>query len=351
MPGRNLRTFAWLSICLMLAGPTLLAQRAPLPAPVSNNSVTSAKTGKHDGWYSFMGIGPKKTWDAITNAAYVFDLDTGKWSELRPVPGPAGRIGASAVEIRGQILLLGGYTVDRQGEEITVSDVSVYEPAGHRWYRGTDLPVAVHDAVAGVYRDRYLYVIGGRSKQDAVANVQLYDVEKNKWQQATPMPGTPVFGHAGGVVDDTIVYVDGVQKGSAGNSYEASDACWMGKIDRKDASKIQWTHLPEHPGAARYRIGAGVSAKEHKIFFSGGSDVAYDYNGIGYDGHPAEPSGVTFAFDTRKGEWETVNDDTPDPTMDLRGLLVAREGLVILGGMEKRQQVTANVRVIPRKSK
>jgi hypothetical protein len=52
----------------------------------------------------------------------------------------------------------------------------------------------------------------------------------------------------------------------------------------------------------------------------------------------------------RKGEWETVNDDTPDPTMDLRGLLVAREGLVVLGGMEKGQQVTANVKVIPRKS-
>jgi hypothetical protein len=154
MPGRNPRTFAWLSTGLMLAGSTLLGQRAPLPEPVSNNAVTSAKSGKHDGWYSFMGIGPKKTWDAITNAAYAFDVETGKWSELRSVPGPAGRIGASAVEVRGQILLLGGYTVDRQGEEITVSDVSVYEPARHRWYRGTDLPVAVHDAAVGVYRNR-----------------------------------------------------------------------------------------------------------------------------------------------------------------------------------------------------
>ena len=35
---------------------------------------------------------------------------------------------------------------------------------------------------------------------------------------------------------------------------------------------------------------------------------------------------------------------------NLRGLLVAHEGLVILGGMEKGQQVTANVKVIPRKS-
>lgn len=347
---RNLRNVILLVICLMVAMPPLLAQRAPLPAAVSNNAVASAKTGKHEGWYSFMGIGPKKTWDAITNAAFVFDVDTGKWSELRPVPGPAGRIGASAVEVRGQILLLGGYTVDRQGEEITVSDVSVYEPTGHKWYRGTDLPVAVHDAVVGVYRDRYLYVIGGSSKQGAVPNVQVYDVEKNKWQQGTPMPGTPVFGHAGGVVDDAIVYVDGVHKGAVGNSYEALDDCWIGKIDHKDASKIQWARLPEHPGGARYRIGAGVSEKDHKIFFSGGSDVAYDYTGVGYDGRAAEPSGVTFAYDLRKGQWETVNDDTPDPTMDLRGLLVTHDGLVLLGGMEKGQQITADVKVIPRKS-
>ena len=98
-----------------------------------------------------------------------------------------------------------------------------------------------------------------------------------------------------------------------------------------------------------FRIGAGASEKEHKIYFSGGSDSVYDYNGIGYDGHPAEPSPVTFAFDVHSGQWETVNEDTSDATMDLRGLLVAREGLVLLGGMEKGQQVSAVVKVVHRK--
>ncbi|MGC2196053.1 MAG: kelch repeat-containing protein [Terriglobales bacterium] len=328
--------------------PAAFAQLAPLPVPVSDNAVASAKAGKHEGLYSFMGIGAKKTWDSITNRAFVLDLNAGKWSELRPVPGPAGRIGASAISARGQILLLGGYTVDGHGGEITVSDVSVYEPAGQRWYRGTDLPVAVHDAVVGVYRDRYLYVVGGGSRRDAVSNVQVYDIEKDKWQPATAIPGAAVFGHAGGVLDDTIVYVDGVHRNAEG-SYVASDECWIGKIDHKDIAKIQWTKLPEHPGTARYRIAAGASEKEHKIYFSGGSDTPYNYNGIGYDGHPAEPSAVTFAFDARSGQWQTVNEDTPDPTMDHRGLLVTREGLVLVGGMEKGQQVTDNLKVIPRK--
>ncbi len=336
--------------CLAPATPPAFAQLAPLPAPVSGNAVASAKTGKHEGIYSFMGIGAKKTWDSITNRAFALDLSTGKWSELRPVPGPAGRIGASAIGARGQVVLLGGYTVDGRGGEITVSDVSVYEPARQVWYRGTDLPVPVHDAVVGVYRDRYLYVIGGESRQGVVSNVQVYDIAKDKWQSATATPGSPVFGHAGGVLDDTIVYVDGVHRNAEGTqSYVASDECWVGKIDHKDITKIQWTKLPEHPGTARYRTAAGVAEKEHKIYFSGGSDNPYDYNGIGYDGHPAEPSPFTFAFDVRSGQWQTVNEDTPDPTMDHRGLLVTREGLVLVGGMEKGQQVSANVKVIPRK--
>src|SRR5215472_13066235 len=91
----------------------------PLPAPVSNNAVATGRVGKHEQLYSFMGMGPKKTWDAITNDAYAFDLGSKKWAKLHPVPGPAGRVGASAVEARGEVFLLGGYTVDGRGDELT----------------------------------------------------------------------------------------------------------------------------------------------------------------------------------------------------------------------------------------
>jgi len=37
--------------------------------------------------------------------------------------------------------------------------------------------------------------------------------------------------------------------------------------------------------------------------------------------------------------------------MDHRGLLVMPRGLVIIGGMEKGQQVTARVEVLPKQSK
>ena len=128
----------------------------------------------------------------------------------------------------------------------------------------------------------------------------------------------------------------------------------MGKIPKKgDFTKIAWTNLPVHPGNARYRIAAGaglVEKKDPRIYFTGGTDNPYNYNGIGYNGHPAEPSPVTFAFNNYTEEWETIEenpDRTAPPTMDHRGLLVTRAGLVTVGGMEKGQQVSAKVVVKP----
>jgi hypothetical protein len=215
------------------------------------------------------------------------------------------------------------------------------------------MPVPVDDSVVGVYRDRYIYLVSGWSTTDAVHDVQLYDAEKNKWTHATPIPGTPVFGHAGALVGDTIIYVDGAHKNPSGDQpkYVASDDCWMGTIDHHDPTKIQWTKLPNHPGAARYRIAAGGSEKDQMIYFSGGTDNPYNYNGVGYNGQPSEPSPMTFAFNLRSGKWEVISDQTPNPTMDHRGLLVTPQGLVIIGGMEKGQQVTARITIVPKAAK
>jgi N-acetylneuraminic acid mutarotase len=340
-------------ILLVILFPLLAAAQQQfdvLPAPVSNNAVASVHAGKHSYIYSFMGIGAKKTWDAITTNAYALDVDTDRWTAINPVPGAAGRIAAVAVEARGYVYLFGGYTVDAQGGEITVPDVSIYEPTSGHWARGADMPVAVDDAVAGVFHDRYIYLVSGWSGKQSVANVQVYDIDKDRWFQASPIAGTPVFAHAGTVVDNMIVYVDGAHETTLDGQtrYVASDECWIGKIDHKHPEAIEWSKLPAHPGKARFRIAAGGSERDRKVYFSGGSDNPYSFNGMGYDGNPAEPSPVTFAYDLHGGKWETINENTPTPTMDHRGLIVTSDGLVLLGGMEKGQQVTAKVVVVPK---
>src|SRR5260370_5104427 len=254
---KKLSGFFLLALCaaIMLAAD---ASRIPaMPAAVSGNAVASLKGGLQ--LFSMMGVGPRKTWDDITNQVYVLHLASGKWSDGRPVPGVAGRLGATAAGVRGQVFLIGGYVVDGKGNEITVADVNSYLPEVHRWYRAEDVPVPVDRAVVGASRDRYIYLIGGRSKSGPINQVQVYDVEKNTWSQATPFPGTPVFGHAGGLSDDVIVYVDGAKKNPAdGQPYVVSDECWMGKIDHKDPNKIEWSKLPAHPGPGRFGTVAGA---------------------------------------------------------------------------------------------
>ena len=154
----------------------------PMPAAVANNAVAALKNGIEV--YSLMGIGPKKTWDDITNKMYILRLSSKKWMEGHPVPGVAGRLGASAIGARGQVFVFGGYVVDGQGNEMTIPDVNSYVADGRRWYRAADIPVAVDSAVIGVNHDRYIYLVGGKSETGPVNNVQVYDVEKNSWSQA-----------------------------------------------------------------------------------------------------------------------------------------------------------------------
>jgi len=356
-PGSDFMVF-WYSmrkILLLLLGLPIFVmcavaaeeQLQPLPVPVSNNAVAGIKVNGQLLVYSMTGIGSKKTWDSVTNAAYALNVKYDTWTAIKPVPG-SGRLGATAAGVKEQVFLIGGYVPDPQGEQAIVPDVSIYEPVALRWYRGAELPIAVRDSVSGVYKDRYVYVIGGFSKNGPTNQVQLYDSETDKWTSATPSPGLPVFGHSGGIVNDSIVYVGGAVASSGKPGFTPSDEAWMGKIDRKDPRKIEWSKLPLPPSAARYRIAAGASEKDQRIYFAGGSDKVYEFNGIGLDGTPAEPSPVTFAYNVKGSAWETIQQNAPTPSMDHRGMAVSSDGLIIVGGMVSGQKVVASVELLPK---
>jgi len=324
-------------------------QFQPLPVPVSNNAVAAVRINGQLLVYSFMGLGSQKIWSSVTNSAYALNVKYDKWTTIRPAPG-SGRLGTVAAGAADQVFLLGGFVLDPSGLEQIVPDLSIYDPISLRWYNGPEMPLAVRDAVAGAYRDRYIYVIGGLSHTGPTNQVQIYDSEEKKWLPGTPSPGTPVFGHAGTVTGDTIIYVDGASKNPAGGklAYVASEECWMGKISHHDPRKIEWKKLPAHPGMARYRIAAGGSEKEQRVYFAGGSDTVYDFTGVGLDGKLAEPSPVVFALNLKNEGWVTIQENNPRPTMDHRGLIVASDGLVVIGGMAKGQKVLRTAAILPK---
>jgi hypothetical protein len=227
--------------------------------------------------------------------------------------------------------------------------VDILDPATKTWSRGTDIPVPIDDSVAVVYRDRYVYLISGWSQTNNVRNVQVYDAEKNRWEEATPIRGVPVFGHAGGIVGNTIIYVDGAYKNPRGRGpkYIASDECWSGAISPEDHRTIRWIRMPSHPGKARYRIAAGSG--NGLVYFVGGTDNPYNYDGTGYDSRPSLPSATIFAWDQKRQRWQTLPDDER-PSMDHRGLVGTESKLMLVGGMYSDQRVSPAVKLISLRS-
>jgi N-acetylneuraminic acid mutarotase len=347
-----MRKFSALLLLILFSTIALAQEKIkfpPMPGAVSNNAVASLKNGYQ--LFSFMGVGPKKNWDNVSNQVYILNIGhEGKWSTGRQVPGPVGRLNAAAGGVKGVVVLMGGFVVDSQGSEITIPDVNVYEPGARRWSRGKDIAVPVDSAVSGVTHDHFVYLIGGRSTKGPVNNVQIYDLEKDSWTQATPFPGSPAFGMAGGIAGEEIVIVDGAKPGQGSSPrYVASDECWLGKIDHKDPTKIEWSKLPAHPGTARFGIAGAGSNRDHKIYFSGGTTTPHDYKSISYDGNPPQVSSIIFAFDLRTNHWETIEEHSDDAPADGRGLVESPVGPVLLGGMDKDFAVTTKVTLLPKK--
>ena len=291
---------------------------------------------------------PKRTGKQCRHA-YELDLDTGKWIEKRPMPGVAGRLAASAVALHDQVFIFGGYVIDSQGGETTVPDLNVFVPLQNRYYRGKDIPVPVDDAVIGLYRDRYIFLIGGWSSTvgkngDAVRNVQVYDTEKDTWTKPRPFPAPPSSATpepSSATPSSTLTEPTKIPT-AVPNTFPPKNA-GMGKIPQeRRLHKNYLDQSPRPPGNARYRIAAGAGLAERKR--SENLFHRRHRHSLQLQRHRLQRTPCrAFARDLRlqrlqrrMGDSRTDNSELASPTMDHRGLLVSREGLVTVGGIGKR---------------
>ena len=327
---------------------TACQNRAALnaPQPISNNAVAYHKTSNTV--YSFAGIGAGKTWQDVGAQAYACNLTQKSCVSLPPLPDGIGRLAATAQTIGDTIYILGGYSVDKDGNEASTPQVWAFDVNTQSYSRKTDMPVPVDDSVSLVYQNRYVYLVSGWHKDDNVVNVQMYDSQTDTWSPASDWPGAPVFGHAGGIVSHTMVVCDGVQiippqTPDARRSFENISACWRGDIDPADPTRIAWHHLPTLPGKGLYRTAATGWDEAQIILFAGGTDNPYNYNGIGYDKNPSAPSAHVWGYDIEADDY-VVFKDKPVASMDHRALIhLGGEQFLTFGGMDKNQNVTDRV--------
>jgi len=210
------------------------------------------------------------------------------------------------------------------------------------------MPVPVDDSVALSYQNKFIYLVSGWHNSGNVNLVQLYNTQTNSWSQATPFPGKPVFGHAGGIVSNNMLICDGVGikfHKDARRTYQDEAACYLGIINEKNPKLIDWRVVKHPTGDARYRMaGTGLTSK-NKIVFIGGSDNPYNYNGVGYNGERSLPSNQIWYFDLTTKQWNVEKSTTK--TMDHRGLLILGDELITLGGMANDGRVLNSINVYP----
>lgn len=352
-------SFSLLALCyiLPLATATVFAntdKHGELPKAVSNNAVAQVKANNQDYIISFSGLASGKSFEDVHNYTYVYDVKLQTWQVKSPVPiakainGLTGRLASVATAINDTAYVFGGYTVAEDHSEVSVPDVYAYHVLTDQYQQLAAMPVPVDDSVALAYKNRYIYLISGWHNDGNVNLVQLFDTQTNQWQQASPFPGKPVFGHAGGIVENTLVICDGVRVDvhlTKRRSYAAENACYRGEINPKKPSNISW-HQVKHPtGTSRYRMAAkGVInpvTNSKEIVFVGGSDNPYNYNGIGYNGEPSTPSNEIWRYNIATATWQITYSNIS--TMDHRGLLELNGKLLTVGGMGKNQKVLKSI--------
>lgn len=352
-----------LSVILLVAWSIRSAELEPLaqslPEPVTNNAVALITTNNQVQLFSFMGLSAQKNWQGVHSKAFQVTIGSNNPPIVLPnVPSSlplSGRLASVATTVNNRIFLFGGYTVAQDHSEISSPDNFEFIPSKQQYRALAATPVPTDDAIVLPYKNRYIYQISGWHNDGNVNLVQVYDIKTNTWAQASPFLGQPVFGHAGGIIGNQMLVCDGVSvvaQVAVRRTFHRVQACYSGVINREDPYKIDWRKVAHPTGQGRYRMAAaGVTLatknrKQSGVLFAGGSDNPYNYNGIGYNGEPSEPSDQVWFYDFATQMWSSAV--LPRRTMDHRGLLVDEQNQLayILGGMAEQQTVVNTIQSI-----
>ena len=105
---------------------------------------------------------------------------TGGWQSHPPLPEPRTEVAAAVV--RGEIVVVGGFTADGGNS----ARVDAYSIANNRWRRLPDLPVAVDHAAAASANGR-VYVVGGYGRDRAPLD-SAFALENGAWRRLASLP-------------------------------------------------------------------------------------------------------------------------------------------------------------------
>lgn len=314
-------------------------QKADMPFQITNNAVSQGEMAGNPYVYSFGGIDTSKVYTGINKRSFRYDVTNDQWTEIDTLPVVLPLIASSANTVKNKIYIIGGYHVYANGSETSSDEVIIYDPELDVYEsNGAPVPVPIDDQTQVVWNDSLIYVITGWSNSGNVANVQIYDPAVDSWTVGTPVTNDnnfKAFGSSGYIVGDTIFYYGGA---SHAGIFPARDRLRKGIINAADPTQITWTLEDDAPNT-NYR--SACVSHGNNVFWIGGSETSYNYNGIAYNGSGGVPPAMTISrYDSQTQTWYE-GQGAPFGVMDLRGAgQISPTSWVICGGMESGQQVS-----------
>lgn len=311
---------------------------AEAPERVTNNAVAEGFVNGVPYIYTFGGLDSTKLYTGIHLRSYRYNTMTNVWDTIAALPDTLGKIAAGANRVKDKIYIIGGYHVYANGGEASSDKVHIYDVNSNTYLAdGANIPVAIDDQVQAVWRDSLIYVITGWSNTGNVSAVQIYNPSSDNWQAGTSVGNNNTFrsfGASGAIVGDTIYYFGGA---SMAGSFNVQTYFRRGIINPANPSQITWSSFT-WMGMNGYRMAATTAFG--KVFWLGGSDVTYNYNGISYNGTGGvSPNHRSLSYDRSDHSFEVeFGYDFP---MDLRGIgNVSDTVKYLVGGMEMGQIVS-----------
>ena len=307
-------------------------------APQAQNQVTAGSTAEADLIISVDQEQVDQDLAAIKETQFTHP----DWERLAIVPSEnkyKGRFATASAVVNNMVYLLGGYSNNtvsnpaRKPNEQNITDFYSYNPLSKEYAQLADMPVPVDDTVLLPYRDRYLYAISGWHKDGAVNLVQVFDIFKNEWFQASPILGNGVFGHAGGIVDNVLLVCDGAsmkRNFAQAPSVQIEQSCLLGEIDPMNPSYIQWQEWA-HPGEhGRFRMAAVSDVQRDQICFVGGATEPYDIHGKTSQGTIAKGTTEVWCYQAESRRWQLY--DAPTASYGHRSAIIYKGNIITLGG-------------------
>ena len=186
-----------------------------------------------------------------TSAFRRYDLRSGRFTSLPPLPQALNHIGVAAHH--GAIYAVGG--LGNRLEFLSEASASMWRyniDEGH-WRELAPMPVA-RGALGAAFVDDILYAVGGRDGPRSLDTVEAYDPKRDTWSERAPLPsGRDHLGVAS--LGGALYAVGGRYDG--GNELHA--------FLRYDPKRDRWTHMPPLPigtsGINLERVGANSSSR------------------------------------------------------------------------------------------